>query len=80
MKKGLELEVIKHVTPNWRSFRSILWEFNGPRELTVPQNHVKAAMTLLLRRKIVEKQTAKRAPGASGFYSADNSEYRLRVQ
>ena len=79
MKKGLEQEIIKHVTPEWRTFRDILWEFNGPRELTVMQSDVKAAMTLLLRRKVVERKSERRI-GAGGFYAADNSAYRLRAQ
>ena len=73
-------EMIHYVTPEWRTFRDILWEFNGPRERTIMQSDVKAAMGQLVRRKLVETRKSKRVPGQNGFYNADNSVYRLQVQ
>lgn len=73
-------EMIHYVTPEWRSFRDILWEFNGPRERPIIQSEVKAAMGQLVRRKLVETKTSKRIHGQYGFYAGDNSAYRLKAQ
>ena len=73
-------EMFHYVKPEWRTFKDILWEFNGPRDLPIKQSDVKAAMGQLVRRKLVETKTSKRIHGQYGFYNADNSAYRLKVQ
>lgn len=73
----VESELLEHVTPEWRCFREILFEFNGPREVTIPQGNLQKSMDCLLRKKLVEK---KEQPDSPKNLIGDARLYRRRAQ
>lgn len=77
-----EREIAKHVTDNWRTFKEILWEVNGPRELTIQQSNVQRVLTHLCRRRILQSRAGTKIArsGHCGFASIPNGDrlYRRR--
>lgn len=52
-------ELYPYLPTDWRSFKDILFAFNGERALPVPQGKVQAAMNGLVREGVLEKCEAK---------------------
>jgi len=73
----VEAELLNVLSPEWQSFKTILWEFNGPRELTVQQNNLQASLTRLCRKKIIERKNGAKGSG-NGSIADAGALYRLR--
>lgn len=58
-KQLLDKELLAHISNDWRTFRDILFAFNGARPLPLPQGEVQRAMDRLTRAKVLEKREAK---------------------
>lgn len=52
-------ELLPYISADWRTFKDILFAFNGARALPVPQGKVQAAMDRLTRAGVLEKREAK---------------------
>lgn len=57
--KPVECDVYAVLKRDWMNFREVLWELNGPRENTYPQETVRAALDYLCKRKVVETKRGK---------------------
>lgn len=77
----LEAEIASHVRKDWRTFKDILFEYNGPKELTMPGNNVKAILDRLVKQKLLERKSMPKLArsGLDNFYANDQSAYRLRA-
>lgn len=76
----LECEIVRQVHYDWRSFRTILWEVNGPRETTLQTPNVQHVLDRLCKLKIIERKRGK-STARHNMYSlpGEHVHYRRRA-